>query len=327
VLLLGDLASPSASDWTAATSASHCNSGPVAWPVPAVFASAGLTDSYRAAYADPAAHAGTTWSPTVTTNANGQPEPQDRIDYVEYAGPLQVAGAESYHTAAGTWPSDHAAAITLFTLTAPHGSRAPDRGPSGAGSEATPTSHPSPDGEGSSSNAGSTVGSVSVTGRPVVGGTLTATTAGWPAGATFTYQWLASGVPVPGATGASYVPGAAQLGQEVSVRATGADGQRTGTVTVTGPVVGTGTLTHGHLHITGRARVGRTLTVRGGGWAPAPALAYQWYANGKAVKGATSATFKPGRAQRGKHLTVTVVATESGYSTVALAAAATKRVR
>jgi hypothetical protein len=316
VLLLGDLASPSAKDWTAATSASHCDAGPVAWPVPAIFAAAGLTDSYRAAFDDPAAHPGATWS-------------QDRIDYVSYAGALLLAGAESYRTSAGTWPSDHAAAITLFELTAAHSAHALAHGSGDSGTTATPSSHPSA-GDGSADDPLVTelpVGSLAVTGTPVVGSTLRASTAAWPAGATFSYQWFANGAPVRGATAATFAPTAAQVGRQVSVRTTAKHGQQTGTVTVAGPVVRAGRLAHTRPRITGAVKVGKVLRAHAGSWAPAPKLSYQWYANGKPVKGATKATFKPTRTQRGKHITVKITATKPGFSPVAVASAATKKVR
>lgn len=129
VVLLGDLESPSSTDWTAATASAHCKIGAVDWPVPDQLASAGLTDSFRAAHPDPAASAGTTWSPLVTTNAvDGGPEPQDRIDYVDFAGTrLAVLGSNTFVAGwpsakdiqNGAWTSDHRGVVTTFRLDAP----------------------------------------------------------------------------------------------------------------------------------------------------------------------------------------------------------------
>ncbi|MER8188475.1 carbohydrate-binding protein [Kitasatospora sp. NPDC094015] len=122
VLLLGDLASPSAADWTAATAAAHCTTGPVAWPVPDAIAAAGLTDTFRAAHPDPAADPGTTWSPVTATVA------QDRIDYVYGAGAdLHVLGSNTLvagwpsatDVRSNAWTSDHAAVVATFTLGTP----------------------------------------------------------------------------------------------------------------------------------------------------------------------------------------------------------------
>ncbi|MEV4557725.1 LamG-like jellyroll fold domain-containing protein [Kitasatospora sp. NPDC049285] len=122
VLLLGDLASPSAADWTAATAAAHCAAGPVDWPVPAAFAAAGLTDTFRAAHPDPAADPGATWSPVTATAS------QDRIDYVLAAGDdLHVLGSNTLvagwpsatDVQSNAWTSDHAAVVTTLTLGTP----------------------------------------------------------------------------------------------------------------------------------------------------------------------------------------------------------------
>ncbi|MGN6428029.1 MAG: LamG-like jellyroll fold domain-containing protein [Leifsonia sp.] len=126
VIVLSDLESPSAADWTAATSAAHCGAGAVDWPVPDLLTGAGLTDSFRAAHADPAADAGVTWSPLVTVDpTTGGPEPQDRIDYVHYAGSsLSVLGSNTLvagwpspkNIPGNAWTSDHRAVVTTFAV-------------------------------------------------------------------------------------------------------------------------------------------------------------------------------------------------------------------
>ena len=129
VVFLGDLASPSATDWTAATAAAHCGLGAVDWPVPDAITGTGLLDSFRAANPDPVADPGTTWSPIEPTNpTTGAAEPQDRIDYVDYAGAgltevgsnTLVAGWPSAtDVTSNAWTSDHAAVVTTFTLGTP----------------------------------------------------------------------------------------------------------------------------------------------------------------------------------------------------------------
>ena len=129
VVFLGDLASPSASDWTAATAAAHCGIGAVDWPVPDAITGTGLLDSFRAADPDPVADPGNTWSPIEPTNpTTGAAEPQDRIDYVDYAGTgltevgsnTLVAGWPSAtNVNANAWTSNHAAVVTTFTLGTP----------------------------------------------------------------------------------------------------------------------------------------------------------------------------------------------------------------
>ena len=125
VVLLADLASPSPLDWTKATSSGHCGAGALAWPVTTAVASAGLRDSFRITNPNPSTNAGITWSPIQVTNANGKAEPQDRIDYVDFAGGLRVLESHALVTGfpkplpnvtANSWTSDHAAAVTTFVL-------------------------------------------------------------------------------------------------------------------------------------------------------------------------------------------------------------------
>jgi hypothetical protein len=79
--------------------------------------------------------------------------------------------------------------------------------------------------------------------------------------------------------------------------------------------------------ITGTAKVGKTLKVKVGAWRPAPAFRYQWYANDKAIKGATKPSYKLKKAQKGKKIKVKVTATKSGYETETRISGATKKVR
>nr|WP_062336579.1 endonuclease/exonuclease/phosphatase family protein [Herbidospora sakaeratensis] len=130
VLLTGDFNAPSHLDWTSGNS--RCGYGAVAWPTSTAPANAGLVDSYRQANPNPSTHPGTTWSPVFTTftggygydSRTGEPEPQDRIDFVHYRGPLTVLSSEAvwegtpsqHNPSANAWTSDHAAVLTVFRL-------------------------------------------------------------------------------------------------------------------------------------------------------------------------------------------------------------------
>ncbi|MGA7204701.1 MAG: InlB B-repeat-containing protein [Specibacter sp.] len=129
VIVLSDLQSPSAADWTTATSGAHCGVGPVAWPAPALLEGTGLQDSFRVANPDPATAAGNTWSPLVATNpATGTPEPQDRIDFIHFAGDsLKVLGSNTLvsgwpsakNIPGNSWTSNHRAVVTTFSVGIP----------------------------------------------------------------------------------------------------------------------------------------------------------------------------------------------------------------
>ena len=66
--------------------------------------------------------------------------------------------------------------------------------------------------------------------------------------------------------------------------------------------------------ITGKPRVGSTLSATGGTWSVDGAtLAYQWNCNGAAIEGATAATYKLVAADAGASVTVTVTASKDGF--------------
>lgn len=60
-----------------------------------------------------------------------------------------------------------------------------------------------------------------VTGSTTVGGTLTATTSGWPSGTSIGWTWQSNGQPIPGATSASYVPSLSDQGRTITATASG----------------------------------------------------------------------------------------------------------
>lgn len=171
-------------------------------------------------------------------------------------------------------------------------------------------------------------GEPSVSGTPRVGQTLSADPGTWTDGATFTYAWLADGQVVSGATGSSFVPGAAHQGLRISVRVTGS---RTGYVTAartsapTAPVAA-GVLTAGVPQVSGTPKVGVRLTAAPGPWTPGTTLAYQWLADGTQVAGAGASTFTPAAAQRGKRITVRVTGRLDGYTTTTRTSASTSTV-
>ncbi|MAS55076.1 hypothetical protein [Nocardioides sp.] len=71
--------------------------------------------------------------------------------------------------------------------------------------------------------------------------------------------------------------------------------------------------------ISGKARVGRTVTVSSGAWKPAKVkVGYRWYVGTKKVKGAKAATYSPTADDAGQVLSVLVTATKKGYRSAAV---------
>ncbi|WP_264795989.1 hypothetical protein [Arthrobacter mangrovi] len=156
-----------------------------------------------------------------------------------------------------------------------------------------------------------------IAGTAKVGSKLTANPGTWsPSGATLAYQWYRGSSAIGGATARTYTPAAADNGQylKVRVRAT-----RTGYTTLdrwsvsrkvaAGSIVATKTLS-----ISGSARYGQTLKVSQG-WTAGSKIAYQWYSNGKAVKGATKSSLYLGSGYVGTKITVRVTVSKAGYIT------------
>ena len=70
-----------------------------------------------------------------------------------------------------------------------------------------------------------------ITGTARVGQTLTGANGTWGGSPTFTRRWFANGIAIDGATGATYVPVAGDLGKTITLRVTGANASGTRTVT------------------------------------------------------------------------------------------------
>lgn len=79
--------------------------------------------------------------------------------------------------------------------------------------------------------------------------------------------------------------------------------------------------------VKGTLKVGKKLTVSKGTWTSGTTFTYQWYAGGKAIKGATKSTLKLTKSQKGKTIKVKVTGKKSGYTTVSKTSKATKTVK
>ncbi len=158
-----------------------------------------------------------------------------------------------------------------------------------------------------------------ISGTPKVGVTLTGDPGAWDSDTTLTYQWLADGAPIAGATGTELVPTAAELGTEVTFEVTSAKATYetvTKTSDPTGAVV-VGTLTDTPVPtITGTPRVAVPLTAEPGSWDSGVTFAYQWTVGADDVAGATDPTYTPVVADAGKVVSVKVTGSKPGFGSV-----------
>lgn len=166
-----------------------------------------------------------------------------------------------------------------------------------------------------------------VSGTAKVGATLTGRAGTWsPAPAGTSYQWLADGVPVAGATRTTLTVGPALVGRRLSLRVrVTADGHLEGeAVSVATAPVARGTIAVRRPKLTGAAKAGKVLRVALRGVAPAPSeVRYVWKVGGTKVA-ATGAKLRLLRKYAGKRVTVTVTLSRPGYTTVKVTSTAVR---
>jgi alpha-L-rhamnosidase len=169
-----------------------------------------------------------------------------------------------------------------------------------------------------------------ISGTAKVGSRLTASAGSWPAGTTVGYQWSRDGHAIRGATGPAYVLTGQDAKAAVTVTVTARlDGYDTATATSHAVRVAPGTFTARRKPtVGGTAKVGRTVRVQHVAFAPTPArVTYQWFRDGKAIHGATHATYKVRPKDAGHRLKVTATAHASGYADHAVSSPARKAKR
>jgi hypothetical protein len=183
-----------------------------------------------------------------------------------------------------------------------------------------------------------------ISGAPVVGQTLTASTGSWsPTAGEFYYDWLRDGQFIAGAFGSTYVPTAEDVGHKISVLVSaGAEGYDFGnaesaqTAPVSAPVVTPPVVTPpvvtppapvvdvptalakvlAAVKVTGKPKVGKTVKVANldASFRTAVTYKFKWFAGKKAIKKATKSKLKITRAMKGKKISVTVTATAASTS-------------
>ncbi len=152
-----------------------------------------------------------------------------------------------------------------------------------------------------------------------VGATLTSTPPVWnQADVTMTYQWWRDDQPISGATGATYVLTVADYNKAVSLRVTGKKSGFSDGVAVSNAI---GTTAGGALQATaqpainGTPKSGSSLAVTTGTWSqPGPTFKYQWFRTGAPIAGATNQNYTLTAADAGKDISVTVLASKSGFA-------------
>jgi hypothetical protein len=154
----------------------------------------------------------------------------------------------------------------------------------------------------------------SFTGAAKVGQTLTLKPGTWPKTHTVTYQWLADGVNIAGATKTTFKLTNAQAGKRITVAVTGtrATYYPITVVTPASAAVTGGTLTGPTPTITGAQNLGQTLTANAGTWTPGINVTYAWK-RGSVVVG-TGLTYTLVAADKGKKITFNVTATKLGFN-------------
>jgi surface antigen len=169
-----------------------------------------------------------------------------------------------------------------------------------------------------------------VSGTPQVGEKLTTTRGTWSGTKlTFSYQWLANGKPIAGATKRSFTPGAGQVGKHIRAKVTATkSGAHPGSArseatddVAKGVFVNTAEPT-----VDGKAQVGVPLAAAPGTWSPKGTVSYQWFSGGGPLDGATDATYTPTADQLGRGLKVRVTLSAPGYKTMRVRSEKTEHV-
>lgn len=158
----------------------------------------------------------------------------------------------------------------------------------------------------------------SIAGAVAVGKKVTADPGSWSeSGLAYAYQWKLDGVAIDSATASSYTVPASALGKQLSVTVTASrDGYVTAAATSAAVKVQAAAIANLKApKITGTVAVGEKVKVDSGTWSESGLkYAYQWKLNGKAIKGATSPSYKVAKADKGKKLSVTVTVSKAGYT-------------
>ncbi len=188
-------------------------------------------------------------------------------------------------------------------------------------------------------NRGAT-GQPTISGTPQVGQTLTADTANIVdqdglTNVSYSYQWIAGGTDIGGATGSTHTLTASEQGQTIQVRVTftdDADNEETltsiATVAVAAAAAQANNPPTGLPGISGTPQVGETLTadtspIDDQDGLTNVAYRYQWTAGGSDIDGATGSTYTLTASEQGKTIKVKVSFTDDADNEESLTSEAT----
>lgn len=158
-----------------------------------------------------------------------------------------------------------------------------------------------------------------ISGAPTVGSPLTATPGTWSkSDVQPTFEWLADGVAIDGATLSTYTPVRSDLGKTLTVRVTAT---KTGFSSTTATSLPTAAVSLGLLRasnspaVTGEPVVDKTLEVAPVTWSPEPKrVNYAWWADGVRIEEAVgSMTLDLAPELVDKNITVTATARRPGF--------------
>ncbi len=174
-------------------------------------------------------------------------------------------------------------------------------------------------------------GNVLITGTATQNQTLTASNslADIDGLGTISYQWLANGSAISGATGSTYTLTQAEVGKAITVKASYTDLQGTAesvTSLATTAVVNINDLPTGDVTIIGEATQHALLTADTSTLADLDGvgiLNYQWYADGSLISSATNSTYTLTQAEVGKAITVKASYTDLQGTTESVTSPAT----
>lgn len=159
------------------------------------------------------------------------------------------------------------------------------------------------------------------------GSTISANTSGWDSGVSFSYIWFKDGAQV--STSSSYQVDSSDVGSTFTVQVTGTKNgysSVTKTSNASGPVQLASFKYWSLPKISGTAKVGKTLSVNPGLWDSGTTVSIQWLRSGAPIAGATGRTYKLTTKDKGKQISVRMVAENDGYESKTVTSAKTAKV-